>query len=89
MAERTHQLDDLVPASERNNLTVKSAVRFGKAYEEIVRYATQEEVGVIIMAVRGGDALDRAIFGSTMYRVVQLGPCPVLAVHTDGRAEGI
>jgi nucleotide-binding universal stress UspA family protein len=34
------------------------------------------------MTVRGGDAVDRAVFGSTTYRVVQLGPCPVLAVHT-------
>jgi nucleotide-binding universal stress UspA family protein len=89
MAARTRQLDELVPAAERQKLTVKSAVRFGKPYEEIVRYATQEEVGVIIMTARGGDAMDRAVFGSTTYRVVQLGPCPVLAVHTDGRVEGI
>lgn len=54
-----------------------------------VRYATQEEVGVIIMADRDGDALDRATFGSTTYRAVQLRPCPFLAVHIDGRVEGI
>jgi nucleotide-binding universal stress UspA family protein len=31
--------------------------------------------------VRGRGALDRAVFGSTTYRVMQLGSCPVLAVH--------
>jgi nucleotide-binding universal stress UspA family protein len=35
----------------------------------------------VAMAVRGRGALDLAVFGSTTYRVLQLGPCPVLAVH--------
>ena len=37
---------------------------------------------LIIMAAHGGDAVDHAVFGSTTYRVIQLGPCPVLAIHT-------
>jgi nucleotide-binding universal stress UspA family protein len=31
---------------------------------------------------RGGDALDSAVFGSATYRVIHLGPCPVLEIHT-------
>jgi nucleotide-binding universal stress UspA family protein len=88
MDDCTRRLDELVSHAERKDLNVKSVVRFGKPYEEIVRYATQEEVSLIIMTARGGDTLDRAVFGSTTYRVVQLGPCPVLAVHTDGEAQG-
>ena len=61
---------------------VRSAVRFGKPYEEIVRYANEAQANLIIMTARGGDAMDRAVFGSTTYRVIQLGPCPVLAIHT-------
>ncbi len=30
---------------------------------------------------RPGESLDLAVFGSTTYRVIQLGSCPVLAVH--------
>jgi nucleotide-binding universal stress UspA family protein len=33
------------------------------------------------MGVRGRGTLDVAVFGSTTYRVMQLGPCPVLVVH--------
>jgi nucleotide-binding universal stress UspA family protein len=33
------------------------------------------------MGASGRGALDVAIFGSTTYRVIQLGCCPVLAVH--------
>jgi nucleotide-binding universal stress UspA family protein len=81
-AERTQELDRLVSQAERKNLNVRLAVRFGKPYEEIVRHVTETQPSLIIMTTRGGEALDRAVFGSTTYRVVQLGPCPVLAVHT-------
>jgi nucleotide-binding universal stress UspA family protein len=79
---RTEQLDRLVPENERKNLNLKTAVTFGKPYEEIVRHAGEAKISLIIMTARGGGALDRAVFGSTTYRVIQLGPCPVLAVHT-------
>jgi nucleotide-binding universal stress UspA family protein len=82
IAERTQELDKLVSKTERKNLNVRSAVRFGKPYQEIVRYAAEAQASLIIMTARGGDAVDRAVFGSTTYRVIQLGPCPVLAIHT-------
>jgi nucleotide-binding universal stress UspA family protein len=82
IAERTQQLDKLVSETERKNLNVRSIVRFGKPYEEIVRHATEAQASLIIMTARGGDAVDRAVFGSTTYRVIQLGPCPVLAIRT-------
>jgi len=82
IAERIKQLGKLVSETERQNLKVRLTVKFGKPYEEIVRYATEEQASLIIMSARGGDAVDRAVFGSTTYRVIQLGPCPVLAVHT-------
>ncbi|MGB8581522.1 MAG: universal stress protein [Candidatus Sulfotelmatobacter sp.] len=82
IAERTQELDKLLSHTERNNFNVKLAIRFGKPYEEIVRHATEAQASLIIMTARGGDAVDRAVFGSTTYRVIQLGPCPVLAVHT-------
>ena len=82
VAARAQELDKLVSETERKNLNVRSAVRLGKPYEEIVRYANEAQANLIIMTARGGDAVDRAVFGSTTYRVIQLGPCPVLAIHT-------
>ena len=72
----------LVLETEWNKLVVRAALRFGKPYEEIVRHGADGKASLIIMTARGGDAVDRAIFGSTTYRVIQLGPCPVLAIHT-------
>jgi nucleotide-binding universal stress UspA family protein len=82
IAERTQELHQLISDTERKNLNLRLTVKFGKPYEEIVRHATEEQTSLIIMTARGGDAADRAIFGSTTYRVIQLGPCPVLAIHT-------
>ncbi|HTU41704.1 MAG TPA: universal stress protein [Candidatus Aquilonibacter sp.] len=82
IAERTEELDKLLSPAERQNLNVRLAVRFGKPYEEIVRYASETQTTLIILTTRGGDAVDRVVFGSTSYRVIQLGPCAVLAVHT-------
>jgi nucleotide-binding universal stress UspA family protein len=62
---------------------VKTVVRFGKPYEEIIRHAQEGATSLVIMTARGGDAVDRAVFGSTTYRVIQLGPSPVLAIHNQ------
>jgi nucleotide-binding universal stress UspA family protein len=82
IATCVEQLDKLIASEGRKRLKVKTAVRVGKAYEQIVRHAVEGQIDIVIMAVRGAEALDRAVFGSTTYRVIQLGPCPVLAVHT-------
>ena len=82
LAERTEELDKLISKDERKSLNVKTIVKSGKPYQEIVQHAHEAQITLIIMTARGGGSLDRAVFGSTTYRVIQLGPCPVLAVHT-------
>ena len=77
----TKQLDQLIPAEKRKSLKIKTAVRIGKPYQQIIELALEEKTDIVTMGVRGRGALDLAVFGSTTYRVMQLGPCPVLAVH--------
>jgi len=75
------QLDKLIPPEEVKDGKIKTLVRIGKAYEQIIELTLETQADFLIMAVRGRNALDLAVFGSTTYRVIQLGPCPVLAVH--------
>jgi nucleotide-binding universal stress UspA family protein len=72
------------------NLVTKPVVRIGKAYQQIIQLALESHTDLVIMGVRGRHALDRIVFGSTTYRVVQSGPCPVLVVHIarDGEEQG-
>ena len=74
-------LERPVPEDAKNWCKVKAEVRIGKPYEEINKFATETQADLVIMGVRGRNAVDLALFGSTTYRVIQLGPCPVLAVH--------
>jgi|SRR5215472_731102 len=81
VAEVTEQLDNLIPQERRNTLKTNTAVRIGKAYQQIIQFAREAQTDLLTMGVRGRGALDIAIFGSTAYRVMQLGPCPVLTAH--------
>lgn len=75
------QLEKLAPDEVRNWCTVKTAVRLGKPYQEIIQVALERQADLVILGVRGRNTLDLALFGSTTHRVIQLGSCPVLAVH--------
>lgn len=80
IAAATEQLDNMVSPEQRKTLKVKTAVRIGKPYRQIIQLAREAQIDMATMGVRGRGALDLAVFGSTTYRVMQLGPCPVLAV---------
>src|ERR1039458_6114755 len=72
--------ESIVPKAREGHIDRKS-VRIGKPYQQIIQLALEAQTDLVIMGVRGHGALDAAIFGSTAYRVIQLGSCPVLAVH--------
>jgi nucleotide-binding universal stress UspA family protein len=81
IATATERLDKLIPQNTRKTLKIKTAVRVGKPYQQIIQLAVEAQIDMVAMGVRGRGALDLAVFGSTTYRVLQLGPCPVLAVQ--------
>jgi nucleotide-binding universal stress UspA family protein len=81
VAEFTRRLEEPVPEDARNWCKIRSVVRIGKPYQQILQLALEAEADLVIMGVRGRNAVDLALFGSTAHRVIQLGTCPVLAVH--------
>lgn len=81
------RLRALVPADAQNWATVVPAVRAGKSYQEILDYASEMQIDLIVMEVQGRSAINLALFGSTTHRVLQLGPCPVLVVRGPHKAE--
>ena len=81
-AKATEQLSESVSPRAPKPSHVKFLVRIGKSYQQIIEVALEAQTDLVIMGVRGRSSLNSALFGSTTYRVIQLGPCPVLAVHT-------
>jgi nucleotide-binding universal stress UspA family protein len=82
MAVAAERLDKLIPPEGRKTLSIKTEVRIGKTYAQIIQLAEEAQIDLVTMGVRGRGALDVAVFGSTTYRVMQLGSCPVLAVRS-------
>lgn len=86
-ARLARELEAPLPSDARNGCTVKSIVRLGKPYWQIIQLATEAQTDLIVMGVRGRGALDMAVFGSTTHRVLQLGSCPVLSVPIEARTR--
>jgi len=63
---------------------VVKAVIEGSPKVEIVRYARQHDVDVIVLATHGRSGLAHVIIGSVAECVVRAAPCPVLTVRPEG-----
>ena len=56
-------------------------VRQGNAVQEIIRYAAEHSVDLIVIGTHGRTGLSRMLLGSIAEKVVRLATCPVLTVH--------
>ncbi len=66
---------------------VEKKVLRGIPYEEIVRFAADEKIDMIVMGTYGRKGLERMLFGSTAERVVRKAPCPVMTVRIPEHRE--
>lgn len=56
-------------------------VLIGDAASEIIRYAQEEKIDLIIMGTHGRKGLEKALFGSVAEKVVKNSPVPVLTIN--------
>ena len=56
-------------------------MRIGKPDTEIMRYAAERDIDLIVMGTHGRTGLAHALMGSVAERVVRRAPCPVLTVR--------
>jgi len=56
----------------------------GTAFVEIVRYARDNNVDLIVMGTHGRSGLTHALIGSVAEKVVRKAACPVLTVRPEG-----
>jgi universal stress protein A len=60
---------------------VIAEVRKGSSSLEIISFAQEKEIDLIIMGTHGWSGLDHVLMGSTAEVVVRRAPCPVLTVR--------
>jgi nucleotide-binding universal stress UspA family protein len=75
------ELAKLAAEAREKGVAVTELVAQGKPSAEIIRYAAENAVDMIVLGTHGKGMLDQALFGSTTERVVRRAPCPVLTVR--------
>jgi nucleotide-binding universal stress UspA family protein len=73
-----HRLQQIIPQEVYVWCNVKTAVRWGKPYREILAYAEENEIDLVCMGASGRNFGIGALFGSNVDRVLRQSPCPVL-----------
>lgn len=66
---------------EYARLNATLAIEWGLPAVEIVRYAREHAIDLIVMGTHGRGGLKRLILGSVAESVVREAPCPVLTIH--------
>jgi nucleotide-binding universal stress UspA family protein len=66
---------------------VEKKVIRGIPWEEIINFANEEQIDMIVMGTYGRIGIGRLIFGNTAERVVRRAPCPVMTVRVPAYRE--
>lgn len=66
-------------------LPVQYAVQSGYAAAEIIDYAKEHPIGLIVMATHGLTGLAHFFMGSVAEKVARMAPCPVFVVKSFGK----
>jgi nucleotide-binding universal stress UspA family protein len=75
------RLDALMPAAERAKAKAELATCVGHPFVEIIRYARDHQIDLIVMGTHGRGPVGHMFLGSVAEKVVRKAPCPVLTVR--------
>ena len=75
----------LLTEEEANELQPDCAMRIGMPADEIVQYADEHAIDLIVMGTHGREGVMRVVLGSVAETVVRRARCPVLTVHHPER----
>lgn len=75
------ELNKLAEQDIPSDVEVKTIVKTGKPFIEIIETAEEEDIDLIIISTHGHTGVEHILFGSTAEKVVRKAPCPVLTVR--------
>ncbi len=75
------ELQKLAKSEIPGESIVKTIIKTGKPFVEIIETAKEENIDLIIIATHGHSGVEHILFGSTAEKVVRKAPCPVLTLR--------
>jgi nucleotide-binding universal stress UspA family protein len=79
------KIEGLVPEEARHWCQPVTVLEEGQPYIQLLRYAEDHEIDLIVLGVRGHGLIDTMFVGSTTDRVLRRSNCPVLSVCPQSR----
>lgn len=83
--EATDALKDIKATADEKGVAVTTEIRRGDPCDEIVAYADERDVDLIIMGTTTGGRLDKFLYGSVTQCVSDKSPVPVMSVGAETR----
>jgi len=75
------RLQNLLTEVDRDRFKAELVTRRGSPFVEIVRYAKDRDIDLIVMGTHGRGPIAHMLLGSVAEQVVRKAPCPVLTVR--------
>ena len=83
--EANAKLEGLLTVTDKSTLKATAITILGHPVSEILRFAADERIDLVVMGTHGRGPLGHMVMGSVADRVVRHAPCPVLTVHESER----
>jgi nucleotide-binding universal stress UspA family protein len=80
-------VEEVVSRAAAEGVPATTAVERGVPHEEILRYADERGVDLVVMGTHARTGLDRFLLGSVTERVVRTADVPVLVVRLVGAGD--
>jgi nucleotide-binding universal stress UspA family protein len=75
------RLEQTITPADRQKLNARFAIKKGNPFVEIIRFAKNENIDLIVMGTHGRGPIAHMLMGSVAEKVVRKAPCPVLTVR--------
>jgi nucleotide-binding universal stress UspA family protein len=79
------RLNHLFEEPDRRQLDAHVRTVTGEPVSEILRYAQEQKIDLVVMGTHGRTGIAHLILGSIAEHVLRKSPCPVLTVHGPRR----
>jgi len=73
-------------AKKIESVSFEIVTKSGRAYQEIIGFAEEKDVDLIVMGTHGRTGVKHTLFGSVAEMVTRHSPIPVFVIPSEGRA---
>ena len=81
MCREKNSLNTEEEMAAEDGVEFNAVIKEGVPAEDIIGYASEQGIDLIVMGTAGRTGLDKFLLGSVAEKVVRTAPCPVLIIH--------